>query len=169
MDSLHKEIKVLLVCLGNICRSPLAEGIFKQLVKLNQLDGFFYLDSAGTSDYHVGASPDQRAHEVAADYGVELVHKARQFIRADFQLFDYILVMDHLNYDAVLSLAQSNGEQYKVFLLRSFDKQSADYYDVPDPYYGCAEDFLEISTILQRSIEGFLNFLTEEGKLPRQF
>ncbi len=165
MNLLREEIKVLFVCLGNICRSPLAEGIFKNYITQQGLGQFFYLDSAGTSDYHVGAAPDQRALSIAADYGIVLQHCARQFKPDDFQNFDYILVMDHLNYDAVLGLAASLVDQKKVFLLRTFDAQSIDFFDVPDPYYGAVEDFQEVSEIVWRSSQGFVKFLIKAEQL----
>lgn len=160
----HK-IKVLFVCMGNICRSPLAEGIFHAYLQQSNLAEAFYIDSAGTSDYHVGASPDQRAIKIAAKFGVELKHSARQFSQIDFREFDYILVMDHLNYEAVLGHPKSAEYHTKVFLFRSFDAEAGDYYDVPDPYYGSEEDFAEVCEIVRRASIGFVTFLKQEGKL----
>jgi protein-tyrosine-phosphatase len=105
------KIKVLFVCTGNICRSPLAEGIFKQILKDEGISSSFMVDSAGTEDYHVGSPPDSRSVKIAENNGLsDLNHKARQFLKGDFDKFDYILVMDHLNYDAVIS--KTNKHEY---------------------------------------------------------
>lgn len=161
----YQKIKVLFVCMGNICRSPLAEGIFIQELKSLNLSDKFIVDSAGTSNYHVGDSPDSRALKVASSYGVKLNHFAREFITDDFKEFDYILVMDHLNYDAVLNHAKESKYLDKVFLFRTFDEFSIDYYDVPDPYYGDDEDFFEVGDIIKRASAGFIRFLEQDGKL----
>lgn len=162
---MKQKIRVLLVCLGNICRSPLAAAILQMHLKQRKLENYFFIDSAGTSDYHVGASSDARAVSVAADYGVSLQHLARQFKTEDFAAFDYILVMDHLNYDAVISHANVAEYYDKVFLVRTFDDQANGLYDVPDPYYGSDEDFAEVCDILKRSLAGFIDFLQQEGEL----
>lgn len=151
--------------MGNICRSPLAEGIFAACVQEHSLNDYFVIDSAGTTDYHVGDLPDQRARKVALQHGVKLTHRARQFVAHDFELFDYILVMDHLNYDAIFSLAGSTEQQSKIFLFRTFDTASPDYYEVPDPYYGGDSDFQEVGEIVKRASDGFIQFLIHSGRL----
>src|SRR5688572_8369678 len=97
-------INVLFVCLGNICRSPLAEGIFKDIVKKKGLNNKISIDSAGTGNYHIGADPDHRSIKVARKYDIELDHKARQFVKRDFDDFDYIIAMDQNNYDNIKRL-----------------------------------------------------------------
>ncbi len=163
--NVNSKIKVLFVCTGNVCRSPLAEGIFFHYLDQQNLSNYFEIDSAGTSDYHVGEAPDERAIAVAANYGIELTHVARQFAVTDFTNYDYILVMDHLNYDAVVALAHKEQYHDKVFLFRTFDPLAEDFYDVPDPYYGGVEDFSEVGEIVTRASVGFLDFLKQEGRL----
>lgn len=116
-----------MVCLGNICRSPLAHGVLEHLAKKEGLD--WEIDSAGTGNWHVGESPDRRAIAVAARYGVDISRqRARQFTRDDFELYDAILVMDRNNLKDVLALARSYEEKTKVMLFLDNDV-------VPDPYF----------------------------------
>jgi protein-tyrosine phosphatase len=151
--------------MGNICRSPLAAAIFRQQLADLAITDKFIVDSAGTCNYHVGEGPDERAILVANDFGIELRHTARQFTAEDFTNFDYILVMDHLNYDTVLANPAAKLYHEKVFLLRTFDHQSPDYHDVPDPYYGVAADFHEVGKVVERSCLGFLNYLRKDERL----
>ena len=123
-----------MVCLGNICRSPLAEGILKNKLPLDR----FKVDSAGTADFHVGRSPDLRSIEVAAQNGIDISgQKARKFIPNDFREFNKIYVMDHANLADVLQMAQSPENRNKVALLM-------DTEGVPDPYYGNDDGFKNI-------------------------
>lgn len=165
MNTDYSKIKVLFVCTGNICRSPLAEGLFNSYLQEHHLSTRFIVDSAGTSSYHIGDLADRRAREVAKQNGALLTHRARQFLTCDFEKFDYILVMDHLNYDAIAN--QTDNQQYldKVLLFRSFDDENPDVYEVPDPYYGGLSDFVEVGEILKRSIIGFIAFLRENSHL----
>ncbi|MGB0254802.1 MAG: low molecular weight protein-tyrosine-phosphatase [Flavobacteriaceae bacterium] len=128
--------KVLMVCLGNICRSPLAEGIFRHLADPKN----FVVDSAGTANYHEGASPDSRSIAVAAKNGIDISNqKARQLTAGDLDDFDYILVMDEQNLVNALSLCTTEAQRQKISLLT---KASGVYAEnVPDPYYGDEKDF----------------------------
>jgi len=153
-----KKIKVLFVCLGNICRSPLAEGIFKYKLKKKDLEQFFEADSCGTSNYHIGDSPDSRTIANAAKNGVSLVHCCRQFTARDLHDFDYILAMDHSNYRNILKLLKDESHADKVMLMRAFDSVGKDE-EVPDPYYGGERNFQEVFEILDRSTENLLNHL----------
>ncbi|SMC75439.1 low molecular weight protein-tyrosine-phosphatase [Moheibacter sediminis] len=130
-------MKILMVCLGNICRSPLAEGILRS--KLNER---FHIDSAGTGDWHVGNCPDKRSVSVAKKYGIDIsAQRARQFNPKDFDEFDLIYVMDESNFQDVISLAKNENHKSKVKLILG-DK------NVPDPYYGGDEGFENVFQIL---------------------
>jgi protein-tyrosine-phosphatase len=150
--------KILLVCLGNICRSPMAEGVLAQLVKERGLIQSIELDSAGTGAYHIGSDPDVRAQEVCLSNGITLQHKARQVKRADFDAFDYILAMDQNNYEALKKIAPHD----RLFLMRSFDATAQGDLNVPDPYYGGVEDFHEVYEMLYRAANGLLDHITEQ-------
>ncbi|AYV57823.1 low molecular weight protein-tyrosine-phosphatase [Leptospira kmetyi] len=152
-------IRVLFVCLGNICRSPAAEGAFLDLIQRRNLESSFFVDSCGTSRYHIGELPDPRTRQAARKKGIELVHKARQFRKEDFREFDYILTMDKSNQKDVLYLASSDEERKKVQLFRFFQKDSKKDSEVPDPYYGTLKDFDEVQNIVSDTAEDFLEFL----------
>lgn len=129
--------KILMVCLGNICRSPLAEGVMRS--KLDET--LFEVDSAGTSNYHLGVSPDPRSVEVARKNGIDISYlKGRQFVVDDFETFDYIFVMDKSNYKNVIQLAQNETHKNKVSLLLD---ELGNYkgQELPDPYYGDKTQF----------------------------
>lgn len=153
-------IKVLFVCLGNICRSPLAEGIFRQKTIDQGVNHLFYVDSAGTASYHIGALPDKRSREVAAKNGFELTHKARAFSETDFNSFHYIVAMDKNNLNNIKRLIPDETES-KVLLMRHFDMMAKDG-EVPDPYYGDMKDFEHVYDILNRSCDVMLGHLMDE-------
>ncbi len=136
-------VKILMVCLGNICRSPLAEGILR-----SKLDSNFIIDSAGTGGWHTGESPDQRSIETAKQNNIDISHqKARKFSIADFDLFDYIYVMDQSNYKDVINLAPNKVAKAKVALILGDSKE------VPDPYYGGQEGFENVYFLLDQACE----------------
>lgn len=153
------KLQVLFVCLGNICRSPLAEGVFRQLVREEGLADRFTIDSAGTSSYHEGDPPDARASAVAQARGVQLTGQARQLIRPDLERFDYVIVMDAENRRAVERLARQHAARAAVHLLREFDPDSDGDLDVPDPYYGGPRGFETVHDIVERSCRGLLEQL----------
>ena len=127
-----------MVCLGNICRSPLAEGILKEKLPNN----LFTVDSAGTAGFHIGRPPDPRSIDVAAQNGISIGHlKAREFTPADFRKFDKIYVMDRQNLSQVQSLAATPEEENKVTLIMESE-------EIPDPYYGGVEDFKTVFDLL---------------------
>lgn len=135
-----------MVCLGNICRSPLAEGILK-----SKLSNSYIIDSAGTANYHTGKAPDKRSIAIAKKYGLDISNlKGRQFSASDFDAFDYIYVMDESNYQNVISLAKNEKDISKVdFILNEvYPNQN---YDVPDPYYGGDEGFENIYNMLNEA------------------
>ncbi|MDX2174318.1 MAG: low molecular weight protein-tyrosine-phosphatase [Bacteroidota bacterium] len=131
--------KILFVCLGNICRSPLAEGIALHLIKQHKLN--VSVDSAGTSNYHIGEAPDKRTIDNASKHGVDLSSlRARQFSEKDFNLFDKIFVMDKNNLKDVLLLAKNEEQKNKVQLFLSINSSNT-ISEVPDPYYGDEQKF----------------------------
>ncbi|MBI9106373.1 MAG: low molecular weight phosphotyrosine protein phosphatase [Spirochaetales bacterium] len=157
-------INVLFVCLGNICRSPSAEGVFKALVKDEGLDEKFFIDSAGTSAYHVGEPADSRMRKHASRRNIQLTSRSRKFGRADFVKFDYIMVMDGGNYEDVISMDRSGEYQEKVFMMTEFSALYAGR-DVPDPYYGGDAGFGEVLDILEDSCRGFLEEIKRDNEL----
>lgn len=160
--------KVLFVCLGNICRSPVAEAVFKKKVAERGLQDKIYADSAGTSNYHIGSGPDPRSRENALLNNVHIDHKARQLVPEDMDYFDYIITMDESNYRNTLSLSTDEQQRDKVFMMRSFTEKGPDpsvIKDVPDPYYGGDEGFQHVFDILDDSCEHLLNYIV---KSPRQ-
>lgn len=139
--------KVLMVCLGNICRSPLAEGLLKSKVNPDKV----MVDSAGTSNYHVGDTPDPRSIEVAKKYGLDITDQlGRQFTQDDFETFDYIYVMDNSNYRNVILLARTEKDQEKVSLIldKIFPDEEA---SVPDPYHGGEHGFENVYKMLDEA------------------
>lgn len=136
-------VKILMVCLGNICRSPLAEGILR-----SKLDSNFIIDSAGTGGWHAGQSPDKRSIETAKQYNIDVSNqKARKFSITDFDLFDYIYVMDKSNYKDVINLAPDEAAKAKVALILGNSKE------VPDPYYGGQKGFENVYYLLDQACE----------------
>jgi protein-tyrosine phosphatase len=155
--------RVLFVCLGNICRSPLAEGVFLHLVREAGLAHRFDVDSAGTGDWHVGERPDARAAAVAGKHGVELPSRARQVTRDDLDAFDHVLAMDRENLRDLLRLARADVRA-DIRLLRAHDpvRDRHDGDDVPDPYYGGPSGFDLVYEMVHRSCTALLDELTAE-------
>ena len=153
---------VLFVCLGNICRSPLGEGIFAALAKERGLAGRFHVDSAGTAGYHSGEPPDSRSTAVAAAHGVRLAGYARQVTSRDLERFDVIVAMDRSNRRSLRRLRQrygrGRGGLADIVLMRDYDPDARDA-DVPDPYYGGRDGFERVHRILERSCRGLLDEL----------
>ena len=148
-------MRILFVCLGNICRSPTAEAVMRSLVSEAGLDGEIEVESAGTGSWHLGDPPDPRAVAAAAERGVELAGGARQVDEADFASFDLLIAMDRSNRDGLLRLAPDEEARGRVRLLREFgDGEEA---DVPDPYYGGEEGFAEVVEIVERSCAALLD------------
>lgn len=137
-------LKVCFVCLGNICRSPIGEGVMRHLLREAGLGAAVEVDSAGTAGYHAGELPDSRARAAGRRFGVEVGGRARQFKSVDFERFDYVLAMDQSNFDDLSKLAPDLAARKKLHLLRSFDPQSPKGAAVPDPYYGDDSDFDEV-------------------------
>ncbi len=156
------QIAVLFVCLGNICRSPLAEGVFLDLVEESGLGDRFRVDSAGTGSWHVGDPPDPRATRVASENGVHLRGRARRVEVGDLDEFDWVLAMDRSNQRSIEGLRRGDGPA-RIHLLREFDPDGGDP-DVPDPYYGGSGGFQEVFDIIDRSCRTLLDhILNEDG------
>ena len=142
-------MKILMVCLGNICRSPLAEGILSLKGKHLNLE----VDSAGTAAYHIGKQPDIRSIEIANKYNIDLnQQRARQFSRADFDEFDIIYAMDTNNYAHLISLASTETERNKIRMILNEINPKA-YQSVPDPYYGGENGFQDIFNMLDKACD----------------
>jgi protein-tyrosine phosphatase len=149
-------IKVLFVCLGNICRSPLAEAIFNKKIEEAGIHIQFKSDSAGTSDFHIGELPDERTIKCADKHNLTINHRGRQVNRTDIRDFHYIIAMDDSNLRTLNNLKERFGFHAKeIYLMRDF-AEGSEGKSVPDPYYGGEEGFEEIFTILDESIDGFL-------------
>ena len=154
--------KILFVCLGNICRSPASEGIFKQKIKDRHLENLFFVDSAGTGGWHVGNLADPRMRETASLRGIELTSRSRQIEENDLYQFDHILVMDNDNLYAVKSLIKdkSNPINSKIKLILSYSKNSK-LDEVPDPYYGGKKGFDNVLDLLDDAINGLIDSLID--------
>jgi protein-tyrosine phosphatase len=152
-------MRLLFVCLGNICRSPTAEGVMRHLVREQGLEDSVELDSAGTGNWHVGHTPDERATGAARGRGIELAGQARQVTQADFEGFDLILAMDRANLDDLRAMAPDRDARERVKLLREYDPQAvaSGDLDVPDPYYGGPEGFEDVLDSVTRACEGLLD------------
>jgi protein-tyrosine phosphatase len=156
--------RICFVCLGNIVRSPLAENLFLHLAEEQGIAQKYEVDSAGTSAWHVGESPDGRMRRVAAQHGLHYDGRARQFKRSDFERFDLIVAMDRENLEDLIALAPRSGDREKIRLLREFDPQGGQLAAVPDPYYGGIDGFIETFRVIERSCQGLLNAL-EDGTI----
>jgi len=153
-------MRLCFVCLGNICRSPTAEGVMRKLVAEAGLADAIVIDSAGTGGYHVGESPDPRTCEAAARRGIDLAHEARQFTRADLERFDLVLAMDGNNL-SVLQRLRGGRANPELHLLRSFDPTAPEGAEVPDPYYGGVRGFDEVLDQCERACAGLLAYVQQ--------
>jgi protein-tyrosine phosphatase len=147
---------ILMVCLGNICRSPLAEGILKSKLPSDS----FFIDSAGTGNYHIEKAPDTRSMAVAKKYGLDISNlKGRQFTESDFDLFDIIYAMDESNYRNIISLARNEQDKLKVkFILNEIYPDQN--FNIPDPYYGGNDGFENIYKMLDEACDVIAKTLT---------
>ena len=154
--------KILFVCLGNICRSPAAEGIFNQKIKERDLEKLFVVDSAGTGGWHVGNLADPRMRETALSRGIELTSRSRKIEQSDLYEFDHILVMDNDNLDAVKSLSKDHNNlvNSKIKLILSYSK-SSQLDEVPDPYYGGQNGFEKVLDLLNDAIDELIDSLID--------
>lgn len=148
--------RLLFICLGNICRSPAAEGVMKAKVHAAKLDDQFYIDSAGIGDWHVEQLPDSRMRERGARRGYRLDSRARQIRQSDFADFDLLLVMDRENYRIVTSKAPDEESRKKVRMLTDYLQEHKNTDIVPDPYYGDLSDFDYALDLIEDACDGLL-------------
>lgn len=154
----RKEYKILFVCLGNICRSPLAEGVMIKYLQKEGLEKSILVDSAGISGYHQGELPDARMQSHAIRRGYKLVSRSRQVKADDFDCFNLIIGMDDRNIDALNELAPSPEDQQKIHRITDFCQTIvADH--VPDPYYGGASGFEQVLDIVEDACQGLLTYI----------
>ena len=155
---IRPEVAVLFVCMGNICRSPTAEGVFRKLVDDAGLAGRVLIDSAGTHAYHAGEQPDRRAQEAAARRGITMANqKARKVVAEDFERFDFIVAMDRLNLET-LKDRSAGADHGRLHLMLEFSA-SEEFVDVPDPYYGAAAGFERVLDLVEDAAAGLLQHL----------
>lgn len=154
---MNKEnINLVFVCLGNICRSPAAEGIMKKMIENEGLEKRVFVDSAGTSNWNEGKAPDERMTLHGKKRGYDFCSVARTFRSSDFDKFDYILVMDNNNYMNVKKLASTEEEVSKIHRMTDFSKDFSDHDHVPDPYYGGDDGFNLVMDLLEDAAKGLL-------------
>ena len=156
---MSKIAEISFVCLGNICRSPLAQGIFQDLVNREKLDQKIFISSAGTGNWHIGNLPDERMRQTAQSKGIKLESRAQQFQSKDFNRFNLVLAMDHSNLARLSEIAPSPLPPNKLMLFRSFDPESNDDQNVPDPYYGGAKGFEEVYSMVKRTCPPLLDYI----------
>jgi len=162
-------VQVCFVCLGNICRSPTAEGVMRRIIDELDLGSRIEIDSAGTAAYHTGELPDERARRAARDRGIELASRARQFVAADFTRFDYVLAMDQENLENLGRLyskhqASAGSQSGVLALLRDFDPETDRDAEIADPYYGGERGFEEVLDQCEAACRGLVDaILGDQG------
>ena len=158
-------VRVLFVCMGNICRSPLAQGVFEEVVRRERLEGNVEVDSAGTHGYyHAGEPPDARAQKSAARRGVDISsQRARRLVPEDCEGFDYIVTMDEENYRTVAALCRQSDVEIRPFLDFTANLQEK---DIPDPYYGGSDGFDHVLDLVEEASEGLLQDIRKQHLSP---
>jgi len=156
IEGKKKKIRLLFVCLGNICRSPAAEGIMATVVEKYGLQDMIEVDSAGTSGWHEGELPDERMRSHGERRGYNFCSLARKFKKSDLNDFDYILVMDRQNLTHVKALATSQEQREKIHMITEYSRQHTHHDHIPDPYYGGASGFELVLDLLEDACEGLL-------------
>jgi low molecular weight protein-tyrosine phosphatase len=152
-------MRILFVCMGNICRSPTAEGVMRRLLDEEGLADRVHIESAGTGGWHVGEPPDERATLAAGRRGITLAGAAQQVRPADFRSFDLLIAMDRENLRELLAIAPDEEAAEKVRLLREFDPATSGDLDVPDPYYGGDRGFETVLDLVEAACRGLLDEL----------
>ena len=148
-------VNVLFVCLGNICRSPMAQGVFEELLRHEGLEGEVFVDSAGTGAWHIGAPPDARAQKSARKRGLDLsVQQARRVTPEDCQRFEYVIAMDRDNYEFISELCGESGAEVRLFMEYAPDSPQQ---EVPDPYFGGPDGFENVLGLVEDAARGLLD------------
>lgn len=155
-------VRICFVCLGNICRSPTAEGVFRQRLHDAYPNAQVYIDSAGTAGYHVGAEADHRSRKVAAQRGYDLTSRAAQFTPKDFERFSLVLAMDNENLANLKAICPESFDG-ELRLFRDFDPEAKPGASVPDPYYGGPSGFEDVLDMCERTSDGLIEHLTSSG------
>ncbi|HEX3855431.1 MAG TPA: low molecular weight protein-tyrosine-phosphatase [Polyangiaceae bacterium] len=158
-------VRVCFVCLGNICRSPTAEGVFRHLVAEAGLSSAFEIDSAGTAAYHNGEPPDHRARAAGKRAGISVSGQARQFVATDFARFDHVIAMDFANAKDLRRIAATDEASAKIRLLRSFDPAAPENAPVPDPYYGEDHGFDDVLELCRTACRHLLEEIRKDRRL----
>jgi protein-tyrosine phosphatase len=154
-------MRILFVCMGNICRSPTAEGVMRRLVEQAGLADRIEIESAGTGGWHAGEPPDRRATFAARRRGIALDGAARQITADDFARFDLVIAMDRSNLRELLAIAPDEEAAEKIRLLREFDPAASGDLDVPDPYYGGDRGFENVLDLVEAACRGLLDEIAE--------
>jgi protein-tyrosine phosphatase len=160
--ALSNSFEICFVCLGNICRSPLAEGVFQTLINDQGLENQIIVHSAGTGGWHVGASPDARMQATARNKGIKLTSRAQQIEAGDIRRFDLVLAMDRSNLETMQYLCSPEIAAKKLRLFRSFDPEADGDMDVPDPYYGRDDGFEHVFQIVHRTCPPILEYVKSQ-------
>lgn len=158
-----RPLRVVTVCLGNICRSPMAEAVFTRRLADAGLGEAVEVDSAGTAGWHTGKGADERGVAALRSRGYTADHRARQLTRHDLADFDYVLVADHSNRSDVQDLARTPEEAARIHLLRSFDPEAPDDAEIPDPYYGDRDGFDPVLDMIEAAADGFIARIEPPG------
>lgn len=153
---MSEPVRIAFVCLGNICRSPTADGVMQHLVREAGLSDRIVIESAGTADYHIGKGADPRSQAEMERRGVKLDHRARQFVAEDFDRFDLVVAMDESNVENLKRIAPNDAAAAKIHRLREWDPEAHGDLDVPDPYYGGDEGFVDVFDMIERSCRSLL-------------
>lgn len=161
----REPLRICFVCLGNICRSPTAEGVMRKQVAEAGLAHAIEVESAGTAAYHTGELPDKRARNAARARGIALDSRARQFLGADFLRFEYVLAMDRENLGHLLDLRMDSTSRPHLGLLRAFDPLAPRHAEVPDPYYGGATGFEDVLDLCTAACNGLLEQIRQDHDL----
>jgi protein-tyrosine phosphatase len=159
--STQKKVSVLFICMGNICRSPTAEVVFRRYVEMAGLNDSIHIDSAGTHDYHIGDAPDGRTQRAALQRGYDMSSlRGRQVVTEDFSRFDYVLAMDEANL-SILKRLRPRDAQRHLGLFLEFAEHSVEH-EVPDPYYGGADGFEKVLDMVEDAASGLLLHIRQQ-------